>query len=164
MSTPSFFSRNKNSPSIPRGEVLMTVDTNAEAQSVVNRLSETDFAITNIAIVGRDLVTVEYITGRITYAKIAMRGAINGAWAGLVAAVVSTVISGDASALFVPAAVVIGAGIGMIFSLVARSLRKRRQNFQSVEEIIASKYDIVVPNGVGDAARAALNSAPNATN
>lgn len=142
----------------------MTVDTVAEAQSIVNRLAKTDFAITNIAIVGRDLVTVEYITGRTTYAKIALRGATNGAWGGLIAAVVSTIVSGDASSLFLPAAVVIGAGIGMLFSLISRSIRKRRQEFQSVEEIIASKYDIVVPNGIADSARAALDSAPAASN
>lgn len=140
----------------------MTVDTNDEALSIVNRLSKTDFAITNIAVVGRDLVTVEYITGRMTYAKVAMRGGMNGAWAGLVAAVVSTVVSGDASSLFLPAAVAIGAGLGMVFSLVMSQIRRRRQEFQSVEEIIASKYDIIVPNGLGDAARAALKSAPAA--
>jgi len=63
--------------------VLSTVGSYGEAQSIVNRLAQAGYDVSNIAIVGRDLVTVERVTGRLTYARVALRGALNGAWFGL---------------------------------------------------------------------------------
>lgn len=160
MTTPPLFSRKANNTAVPRGDVLQSVDTYAEAQSVVNRLTHTEFSVANISIVGRDLVTVERVTGRLTYAKVAMRGALNGAWFGLFIGFMFGATSTDATTVFLPATVAIGAGIGMLINLVTYSLRRRRHDFQSVQQVIASQYDIIVPNGTADAARAALASAP----
>lgn len=160
MTTPPLFSRNRNIPSIPRGEVLQSVDTYAEAQSVVNRLAQSDYSVANIAIVGRDLVTIERITGRLTYAKVAMRGALNGAWFGLFIGFLFGASSTEATTVFLPATVAIGAGIGMLFNLVIYSMRRRRHDFQSVQQVVASQYEIIVPNGTAEAARAALAAAP----
>lgn len=160
MTSPSFFSRNANNSAVPRGDVLSSVDTYAEAQSIVNRLTQAGYAVANIAIVGRDLVTVERITGRLTYAKVALRGALNGAWFGIFIGFMFAVTSEDATTVFLPATLAIGAGIGMLVNLVIYSLRRRRQDYQSVQQVVASQYDIIVPNGTADAARAALASTP----
>jgi hypothetical protein len=160
VTTPSLFSRKANNAAVPRGDVLQSVDTYAEAQSVVNRLTHAGHSVANIAIVGRDLVTIERVTGRLTYAKVAMRGALNGAWFGLFIGFMFGATSTDATTVFLPATVAIGAGIGMLFNLVTYSMRRRRHDFQSVQQVVASQYDIIVPNGTADAARAALASAP----
>lgn len=163
MTTPSLFSRKSNSQAVPRGDVLQTLDTYAEAQSVVNRLTHTGYSVANIAIVGRDLVTIERITGRLTYAKVALRGAINGAWFGLFIGFLFGATATTGETLYLPATVAIGAGIGMLFNLVTYSLRRRRHDFQSIQQVIASQYDVIVPSGTADAAKAALASAPNDT-
>lgn len=160
MTTPSFFSRNANPQSVPRGDVLSSLDTYAEAQSVVNRLTHAGYSVANIAIVGRNLVTIERVTGRLTYAKVALRGALNGAWFGLFIGFIFGATSTDATTVFLPATLAIGAGIGMLISLVTYSMRRRRHDFQSVQQVVASQYDIIVPSGTADAARAALASAP----
>ena len=161
MTTP-LFSRKNNVQAVPRGDVLQTVDTYAEAQSVVNRLTHAGYSVANIAIVGRDLVTIERVTGRLTYAKVAMRGAINGAWFGLFLGFVfgATSATTTGETLYLPATVAIGAGIGMLFSLITYSLRRRRHDFQSVQQVVASQYDVIVPAGTVAAAKAALESAP----
>lgn len=160
MATPSFFSRNSAQQSVPRGEVLQSVDTYAEAQSVVNRLTHAGYAVANIAIVGRDLVTIERVTGRLTYAKVALRGALNGSWFGLFTGFLFGATSAEATTLFLPATIAIGAGIGMLINLVIYSMRRRRHDFQSVQQVVASHYDIIVPNGTAAAAKAALSAAP----
>ena len=152
MATPSFFSRNSAQQSVPRGEVLQSVDTYAEAQSVVNRLTHAGYAVANIAIVGR--------TGRLTYAKVALRGALNGSWFGLFTGFLFGATSAEATTLFLPATIAIGAGIGMLINLVIYSMRRRRHDFQSVQQVIASQYDIIVPNGTAAAAKAALSATP----
>lgn len=115
----------------------------------------------NIAIVGRDLVTVERVTGRLTYAKVALRGALSGSWFGLFIGFVFGATSPEATTVFLPATIAIGAGVGMLISLLQYSLRRRRHDFQSVQQVIASQYDIIVPNGTADAARSALATAPS---
>jgi predicted membrane-bound spermidine synthase len=106
------------------------------------------------------LVTVERITGRLTYAKVALRGALNGSWFGLFIGFMFGATSTDATTVFLPATVAIGAGIGMLINLVLYSMRRRRHDFQSVQQVIASQYDIIVPNGTVEAARTALAAAP----
>ncbi len=160
MTIPSLFSRNANPQSVPRGDVLQSLDTYSEAQAIVNRLAHTEFSVANIAIVGRDLVTVERVTGRLTYAKVALRGALNGSWFGLFIGFIFGATSTEATTLFVPATAAIGAGVGMLFNLVIYSMRRRRHDYQSVQQVVASQYDIIVPNGTADAARAALAAAP----
>ena len=160
MSTPSLFSRRGPSPEIPRGDVLSTVDTHGEAQSIVNRLAHAGYDVSNIAIVGRDLVTVERVTGRLTYARVALRGALNGAWFGLFFSLVLSLLSEPTTSFVMPAVVAIGAGMGVLITLALYSIRRRRQDFSSVQQVLASRYEVTVPSGTAGAAQRALAEAP----
>ena len=160
MSTPSLFSRRGPSPEIPRGDVLSTVDTHGEAQSIVNRLAHAGYNVSNIAIVGRDLVTVERVTGRLTYARVALRGALNGAWFGLFFSLVLSLLNEPTTTFVMPAVVAIGAGMGVLITLALYSIRRRRQDFSSVQQVLASRYEVTVPSGTVGAAKRALAEAP----
>ena len=161
MSTPNLFSRRKAQPDIPRGDVLLSVDTYAEAQSVVDRLAHADYAVTDIAIVGHDLVTIERVTGRLTYARIALRGVLNGAWFGLFFSLMFSVFNAESSnAIVLPAVVAIGAGVGMLFSLALYSMRRRRHDFSSIQQVLASRYEVIVPAGTLNAAKKTLAESP----
>ena len=160
MSTPSLFSRRGPSPEIPRGDVLSTVDTHGEAQSIVNRLAHAGYDVSNIAIVGRDLVTVERVTGRLTYARVALRGALNGAWFGLFFSLVLSLLSEPTPTFVMPAVVAIGAGMGVLITLALYSIRRRRQDFSSVQQVLASRYEVTGPSGTAGAAQRALAEAP----
>lgn len=147
-------------PDVPRGDVLLSVDTYPEAQSAVNRLAHGEYDVANIAIVGRDLVTVERVTGRLTYARVALRGALNGAWFGLFFSLMFSVLSEPTTTIVMPAVIAIGAGIGMLITLGMYSMRRRRHDFSSVQQIVASRYDVIVPAGTVTAATKALAEAP----
>lgn len=160
MSNPSLFSRRGPSTEIPRGDVLSTVDTYGEAQSIVNRLAQTGYNVSNIAIVGRDLVTVERVTGRLTYARVALRGALNGAWFGLFFSLVLSLLSEPTTTFVMPAVVAIGAGTGVLITLALYAIRRRRHDFSSVQQVLASRYEVTVPSGTAGAAQRALAEAP----
>jgi len=160
VSTPNLFSRRAVQPGVPRGDVLSSVDTYADAQSVVNRLARSEYAVANIAIVGRDLVTVERITGRLTYARVALRGVLNGAWFGLFFSLMFSLFSETATTIAFPAVIAIGAGTGMLLSLGVYSQRRRRHDFSSVQQVVASRYEIIVPTGTLEAAKRALAESP----
>ena len=160
MSNPSVFSRRGPSPEIPRGDVLSTVDTYVEAQSIVNRLAHAGYNLSNIAIVGRDLVTVERVTGRLTYARVALRGALNGAWFGLFFSLVLSLLSEPSTTFVMPAVIAIGAGMGVLITLAMYAIRRRRHDFSSVQQVLASRYEVTVPSGTAGAAQRALAEAP----
>ena len=160
MSTPSLFSRRGPSPEIPRGDVLSTVGSYGEAQSIVNRLAHAGYDVSNIAIVGRDLVTVERVTGRLTYARVALRGALNGAWFGLFFSLVLSLLSEQTTTFAMPAVIAIGAGMGVLITLALYAIRRRRHDYSSVQQVLASRYEVTVPAGTAGAARRALAEAP----
>ena len=63
---------------------LGVYDKYLEAQRVVDYLSDNDFPVQNIAIVGTELRSVERVTGRLTRGNVAAAGAMSGAVAGAV--------------------------------------------------------------------------------
>jgi hypothetical protein len=51
-----------------------------QAQHVVDYLSDSEFQVQHLAIVGTDLKSVERVTGRLTRARVAAVSAMSGAW------------------------------------------------------------------------------------
>jgi uncharacterized transporter YbjL len=149
-------------PSIPKGDVLGTYDTYLEAQSVVDRLSKAEFDVAHLSIVGNDLKTVERVTGKLTYARAALAGAASGAWLGLFFGLVFTLFTPPTpqSFGFVGAALLIGAGFGVIFGLVTYAINRRSRDFTSTHQVLASNYQIISDPEVTAKAQQALSQAP----
>ncbi|PJJ71596.1 hypothetical protein CLV46_1145 [Diaminobutyricimonas aerilata] len=137
-----FGRRGPNQPSLPRGEVLGTYDTYPEAQQIVDRLAKAEVDVSRVSIVGNDLKTVERVTGRLTYGRAAAAGAASGAWFGLFFGVLLTFVTPNL--LFLGAAVLIGAGFGMLFGLVTYAVNRRVRDFTSQTQVLASNYQIIV--------------------
>jgi hypothetical protein len=140
-----FSSRPAAFPTLPKGDVLGTYDTYDEAQSVVDRLARAEFPVKQVAIVGSDLRAGERVTGKMTYGRAALAGAASGAWFGLFLGLLLFIFSPSQNAiLYVGAAVLIGAGFGMLFGIVSYVLNRRRRDFTSIHQVIAAKYEIMI--------------------
>ncbi|MCU1533971.1 MAG: hypothetical protein JWR53_452 [Glaciihabitans sp.] len=131
-------------PTVPRGDALGTYDTYLEAQGVVDRLAKADFDVKQLSIVGNDLKTVERVTGKLTWGRAAAAGAASGAWFGLFAGVVFLIFSPTQNLGFVAAAALIGAGFGMLFGIVTYAINRRRRDFTSTHQVLASNYQIII--------------------
>jgi hypothetical protein len=131
-------------PSIPKGDILGTYETYLEAQAVVDRLSKADFEVKKLSIVGNDLKTVERVTGKLTYGRAALAGAASGAWFGLFFGLLLFLFSPAPVLGFVAAAALIGAGFGMLFGIVSYALSRRRRDFTSTHQVLASNYQIII--------------------
>jgi len=149
-------------PSVPKGDVLGTYDTYLEAQGVVDRLSKADFDVAKLSIVGNDLKTVEHVTGKLTYGRAALAGAASGAWLGLFFGLVLTIFTPPTTQTFgfVGAALLIGAGFGAIFGIVSYSLTRRRRDFTSTHQVLASNYQIIIDPELTARAQQTLQSHP----
>ena len=137
-------------PVVPTGDVVGEFSNYGDAVMLVDRIVAGGFAANLIAIVGSDLKTVERVRGRITYGRMAMNGALNGAWLGLFAGLVfASATSAGAFTNDVIAAAVLGAGLGMIWGVTRMSMRGNNRQFISGSMVIAASYQVVVPVGLG---------------
>jgi hypothetical protein len=132
-------------PSMPRGDVLGTYDTYAEAQGVVDRLAQADFDVAALAIIGNDLHTVERVTGKLTYGRSAGAGAASGAWFGLFGGILLFLFTANPMITYAIAAIIIGAAFGMLFGVVTYAATRRRRDFTSTNQVVASSYQVLVP-------------------
>jgi hypothetical protein len=140
----AFGRRPQVQPTLPKGDVLGTYETYLEAQAVVDRLAKADFEVKKLAIVGNDLKTVERVTGKLTNGRAALTGAVSGAWFGLFLGLLLFLFSPSPQLGFVAAATLIGAGFGMLFGIATMAVGRRRRDFTSTHQVLASNYQIII--------------------
>jgi hypothetical protein len=151
-------------PTLPRGEVVATYETYPEAQRSVDLLARADFPVNQLSIVGSDLKSVERVTGKLTWGRVAAAGAASGAWLGIFLGLLLVIFSPTTSIAFVIAALLIGAGFGMLFGLVSYAINRRRRDYTSVMQVIAASYSVIVDHELVNRARNLLASGPHSTN
>jgi hypothetical protein len=147
-------------PVIPTGEIVASFGDYGQAQAAVDSLAKADFPVKSVSIVGSDLKSVENVTGTMSYGKSALAGALSGLWVGLFFGLLLVLLSpGTATPLFVGASALIGAGFGMFFNIAVYSLRRRRRDYTSVMQVVASSYSVMVDPELANRARNALDGA-----
>ncbi|KQV73916.1 hypothetical protein ASC61_02230 [Aeromicrobium sp. Root344] len=124
---------------------LGVFDKYADAQKAVDYLSDNEFPVQNVLIVGTELKQVERVTGRLTWSRVLMAGAGSGLWLGLFVGIVVSAFS-EGSSFF---ATVLGcAAIGVVFSVVFAALgygaTRGQRDFSSVQKVVATKYEVLV--------------------
>lgn len=145
---------------MPQGEVIADFKQYPEAQAFVDNLIKHNFPAGAVAIVGSDLRTVERVRGKVNYARMAIGGAVTGSWMGLAFGLVfGGATDSTGAALFpgiesVGSSIVIGAGLGMLFNVTRYALSRNKRSYISQSSVVASKYQIQVPAGLADQARA----------
>jgi hypothetical protein len=131
-------------PNLPKGETVASYETYQEAQTAVDRLAKAEFPVKELSIVGHDLTSVERITGTLSWGRAAGAGALSGAWFGTFLGLLLFIFSPSGTSLgILGAAILIGAGFGMIFSVVSYSINRRRRDFTSVMQVLATRYAVI---------------------
>jgi hypothetical protein len=140
-------------PTLPRGEVVASFESYPQAQEAVDVLARADFPVDKVSIVGSDLKSVERVTGKLTWGRVALAGAASGAWLGIFFGLLLIIFSPTVSLAFVLAALLIGAGFGMLWGIVSYAINRRRRDFTSVQQVIATSYSVLVDSELGNRAR-----------
>ncbi|GAA3323522.1 general stress protein [Paeniglutamicibacter sulfureus] len=152
---------NPNLPGLPRGELLGRYSTYLDAQKVVDYLADHDFPVANLTIVGNDLKSVERVTAKLSYPKVAAAGAAQGAMFGVFVGLVLTIFSPGSNALAqILSSVGIGMAIWMLVGVVSYSFRRGKRDFASQSQVLATSYDVVVAFSHAHAARAMAANLP----
>lgn len=126
-------------------QTLGSFDDYETAQRVVDQLSDREFPVQHLLIVGTDLKQVERVTGRLTTGRVAMAGAASGAWFGLL---IGVILGTFAESGHFWQSVLGGLGFGLVFgvlwALLAYALTQGKRDFSSVRKVVATKYEVLV--------------------
>ncbi|MGF0115965.1 general stress protein [Promicromonospora sp. Marseille-Q5078] len=147
-------------PTLPAGDEVAAYDTYLEAQQAVDYLSDHKFPVEHVTIVGTDLRMVERVTGRLTYGRVALAGALSGAWFGFFVGLLLSLFGGATAGGVLLVAIGLGAGFGLLFSVLSYALTGGRRDFTSSSQIVASTYAILCGTEQASDARSMLLESP----
>lgn len=128
-------------PTPPNGWPIGSYKTYAEAQRSVDYLSDQQFPVQNVTIVGVDLMQVERVTGRLTWGRVLGAGALSGAWLGAFLGLLVYLFTGTF------ATVIAGIAGGVVFGLISASVpywaSRGTRDFSSTMQLVAGRYDVL---------------------
>lgn len=157
MSTqPNAMARSRAVLSLEYPMSLGRYDTYDKAQKAVDYLSDHEFPVQNVLIVGTDLKQLERVTGRLTRRRVAVGGLVSGAWLGLfVGLIFSLLDTGSNGAGFVGVllTVAFGAIFGLVWALIGYALTGGNRDFTSVMQVVATQYEVLVEHKFAAQAR-----------
>lgn len=141
---------------------LGVYDDYAKAQRVVDYLSDSEFAVQNVVIVGTDLKSVERVTGRLTHGKLAVAGTVSGAWMGLFVGIAFSLFSDHDQLGFLLTTPVLGAVFGLIWSQLGYRVVTQggTRDFASISQVVATKYEVLVEHNLVEKARQLVGAMP----
>ncbi len=126
-------------------EPIATYPSYQEAQTAVDKLSDSDFPVQNVQIVGLDLRSVEQVTGRLTTGRAALAGAASGAWFGLfIGLLVGLFTRGPEWIGLMIGGLLIGALWGAVLGFVAHWATRGQRDFSSLRTTVADRYEVRV--------------------
>lgn len=141
--------QNSAVPMVPEGTEVASYRTYPEASQAVDYLSQNDFNVSQVTIVGTDLYLVERVTGRLTAGRVAMSSASSGGIWGAMLGFVFSINSGTTSSLWILGGMFLGALAAMSLSLIAFVIRGRRRDFLSQQQVVAARYAVLVSSAGG---------------
>lgn len=133
----------------------------SDAQKDVDSLSDQNFPVANLAIVGTDLKLVERVTGRKTWGTVLSQGVTSGLSTGLMVALIMWLIMPGSNFLSLFAlALGIGISIGVGFGALGYAMSRGQRDFTSVSQVVPSKYEILCEHKFAAQARQLLAQTP----
>lgn len=123
---------------------LGVYDTYEQAQKSVDYLSDNDFPVENVLIVGTDLKQLERVTGRLTRGKVAAGGAVSGAWLGAFVGLIFALFAQDDFALVrIVMTMLFGALFGLVWAMVGYQVTGGSRDFMSISQVVATRYEVL---------------------
>ncbi|MFD6071959.1 MULTISPECIES: general stress protein [Amycolatopsis] len=129
-------------PTPPSGWPIGSYATYGEAQQAVGFLAEKEFGVSDVTIVGVDLMLVERVVGRLSWGRVLGTGAVSGAWFGLIIGLLLGMFNNQGFA-WQPmiGGLVLGILAWTVFAAISYSMSRR--DFSSASQLVAGRYDVL---------------------
>ncbi|UKA48589.1 ECF transporter S component [Arthrobacter sp. FW305-123] len=150
----------EESRSVPQGETVGSYTSYLDAQKAVDYLADQQFPVQLVSIVGNDLKMVERVTGRLSYPRVALSGALSGMWFGLFVGVMLSFFTPAGGPFSIITSVLMGAAFFMLFGIVTYATQRGKRDFTSTSQVVATNYDVIVAVEAAHEARRLLHQLP----
>ncbi|WP_127782289.1 general stress protein [Rhodococcus sp. X156] len=144
-------------PTPPTGWPIGSYPTYAEAQRAVDYLSDREFSVEDVTIVGVDLMQVERVLGRLTWPKVLGAGAASGAWLGVFVGLLLSLFGEGGLAVPLITGIVVGVVFGLISGAMTYGATKGQRDFSSTMQLVAGRYDVLCEPRTAERARDLLS-------
>ena len=148
------------SKTVPTGDTVGTYTSYLDAQKAVDYLADQQFPVHLVSIVGNDLKMVERVTGRLSYPRVALSGALSGMWFGLFVGVMLSFFTPAGGTFSIISSVLMGAAFFMLFGIVTYAMQRGKRDFTSTSQVVATNYDVIVALEAAHEARRLLQQLP----
>ncbi len=145
---------------VPSGDTVGSYTSYLDAQKAVDYLADQQFPVQMVSIVGNELKMVERVTGRLSYPRVALSGALSGMWFGLFVGVMLSFFAPSPGYFSILASVLMGAAFFMLFGIVTYAMQRGKRDFTSTSQVVATNYDVVVSQEAAHEARRLLQQLP----
>ena len=148
------------SRTVPTGDTVGSYTSYLDAQKAVDYLADQQFPVQMVSIVGNELKMVERVTGRLSYPRVALSGALSGMWFGLFVGVMLSFFAPSPGYFSILTSVLMGAAFFMLFGIVTYAMQRGKRDFTSTSQVVATSYDVVVSVEAAHEARRLLQQLP----
>jgi hypothetical protein len=134
-----------------------------EAERAVDWLSDQEFPVEHVSIVGTGLRFVEQVSGRLTTGRATVVGIGQGASLGLAWGLLFSLFFATTAGSFLGVlafSVAVGVVFGAVLGAVSHAAMEGRRDFASVAETHANRYEVQVDGGFADEAERLLTRMP----
>lgn len=145
---------------VPTGDTVGSYTSYLDAQKAVDYLADQQFPVHMVSIVGNELKMVERVTGRLSYPRVALSGALSGMWFGLFVGVMLSFFAPSPGYFSILTSVLMGAAFFMLFGIVTYAMQRGKRDFTSTNQVVATSYDVVVSPEAAHEARRLLQQLP----
>ncbi|HJW00697.1 MAG TPA: general stress protein [Arthrobacter sp.] len=145
---------------VPTGDTVGSYTSYLDAQKAVDYLADQQFPVQMVSIVGNELKMVERVTGRLSYPRVALSGALSGMWFGLFVGVMLSFFAPSPGYFSILTSVLMGAAFFMLFGIVTYAMQRGKRDFTSTSQVVATNYDVVVSPEAAHEARRLLQQLP----
>jgi hypothetical protein len=145
---------------VPTGDTVGSYTSYLDAQKAVDYLADQQFPVQMVSIVGNELKMVERVTGRLSYPRVALSGALSGMWFGLFVGVMLSFFAPSPGYFSILTSVLMGAAFFMLFGIVTYAMQRGKRDFTSTSQVVATSYDVIVAPEAAHEARRLLQQLP----
>ncbi|MFF1251149.1 general stress protein [Pseudarthrobacter sp. NPDC058329] len=145
---------------VPTGDTVGSYTSYLDAQKAVDYLADQQFPVHMVSILGNELKMVERVTGRLSYPRVALSGALSGMWFGLFVGVMLSFFAPSPGYFSILTSVLMGAAFFMLFGIVTYAMQRGKRDFTSTSQVVATSYDVVVSPEAAHEARRLLQQLP----
>jgi len=122
---------------------LGVFDKYEDAQKAVDTLSDKEFPVENVLIVGTDLKQIERVTARLTWGRVLVGGLLSGIWLGVFVGLVISLFGGTTNTLGLLLLAALWGGVfGAVWAAAGYAFTRGQRDFSSVSTVVATRYEV----------------------